>query len=306
MWLRAASAGHSACFLPAWSVQHRPLVHPIQQQERGPRRQQDRGSSILHRPPGKLRQTCLAQQDSEVPSDADFDWVARNEKQLRALPLAVGGLGVLAIVVNRIFSQGAKAAADAGFEGRAELLATALCAVLLLVGLQWLSVKPRALTQVEPIGKEIDWFDSKLPQAAREEIAWAWQAVQSCSRCRALVVLSQDACLAHLGVCKTDAPAGSARIGVMCRSALKSSKANNLANLARYPGAYEFGTYLPVNTQSVLIQPIGEEGILVMASDYQRGFGRVDQIWAESLAQKLDSALENHWPQNTAELAAAR
>ena len=44
--------------------------------------------------------------------------------------------------------QGAKAAADAGFEGRAELLATALCAVLLLVGLQWLSVKPRALTQV--------------------------------------------------------------------------------------------------------------------------------------------------------------
>lgn len=43
-------------------------------------------------------------------------------------------------------------------------------------------------------------------------------------------------------------------------------------------GAYEFGTYLPVNTQSVLIQPIGEEGILVMASDYQRGFGRVDQV----------------------------
>ena len=46
--------------------------------------------------------------------------------------------------------QGPGIAGSAGAESRAELLAVALCAVLLLVGLQWLSVKPRPLTQVVP------------------------------------------------------------------------------------------------------------------------------------------------------------
>ena len=43
-------------------------------------------------------------------------------------------------------------------------------------------------------------------------------------------------------------------------------------------GAFEFATYLPSNIQSVLVQPVGEDGVLVLGSDYQRGFGKVDQV----------------------------
>lgn len=43
-------------------------------------------------------------------------------------------------------------------------------------------------------------------------------------------------------------------------------------------GSAEFTTYLPINMQSVLVQPLGDEGVMVLGSDHQRGFGRVDQV----------------------------
>jgi hypothetical protein len=43
-------------------------------------------------------------------------------------------------------------------------------------------------------------------------------------------------------------------------------------------GRVEFTEYFPENTQGVLIQPVGDEGVLVAATDTQRGFGRLDQV----------------------------
>ncbi len=40
----------------------------------------------------------------------------------------------------------------------------------------------------------------------------------------------------------------------------------------------EFVRYLPENTQGVLVQPAGDMGVLVAATDTQRGFGRLDQV----------------------------
>lgn len=45
-------------------------------------------------------------------------------------------------------------------------------------------------------------------------------------------------------------------------------------------GRVEFTEYLPENTQGVLVQPVGDEGVLVVATDTQRGFGRLDQVRA--------------------------
>ena len=42
----------------------------------------------------------------------------------------------------------------------------------------------------------------------------------------------------------------------------------------------EFTEYFPENTQGVLVQPVGDEGVLVVATDTQRGFGRLDQVRA--------------------------
>ena len=46
-------------------------------------------------------------------------------------------------------------------------------------------------------------------------------------------------------------------------------------------GRVEFTAFFPENTQGVLVQPIGSEGILIAGSDTQRGFSRLDQVsWA--------------------------
>lgn len=73
---------------------------------------------------------------------------------------------------------------------------------------------------------------------------------------------------------------------------MSSEQGNYLANLALYPGRVEFTSFLPENTQAAIVQPIGNDGVLIAASNTQRGFTRLDQAWASTIADKLDTSLE--------------
>jgi hypothetical protein len=57
-------------------------------------------------------------------------------------------------------------------------------------------------------------------------------------------------------------------------------------------GRFEFLEYFPEKTQGVLVQPIGTEGVLVAATDTQRGFSRLDQaiIFAHHITDPLRAA----------------
>ena len=44
--------------------------------------------------------------------------------------------------------------------------------------------------------------------------------------------------------------------------------------------------------QGVAIQPIGDAGVLVAATDTVRGFSALDQAWLAAIADKLDATLE--------------
>ena len=52
----------------------------------------------------------------------------------------------------------------------------------------------------------------------------------------------------------------------------------SLIRLFPNAGRVEFTEYFPANTQGVLVQPVGDEGVLIVATDTQRGFGRLDQV----------------------------
>ena len=69
---------------------------------------------------------------------------------------------------------------------------------------------------------------------------------------------------------------------------LRQQEGNYLANLAPYPGRLEFQTYLPENTSAVLVRPVGEAGVLVVAGDSQRCFSPLDQAWVAAISDKLD------------------
>ena len=43
-------------------------------------------------------------------------------------------------------------------------------------------------------------------------------------------------------------------------------------------GRVEFTSFLPENTQAAIVQPIGNDGVLIAASNTQRGFTRLDQV----------------------------
>ena len=48
--------------------------------------------------------------------------------------------------------------------------------------------------------------------------------------------------------------------------------------LGNVQGRVEFTEYFPENTQGILVQPVGDEGVLMAATDTQRGFGSLDQV----------------------------
>jgi len=50
------------------------------------------------------------------------------------------------------------------------------------------------------------------------------------------------------------------------------------------------GFGLPQNSQAICCVAIGDERLLVLSADRQRGFTKVDQSWFELVAQKLDNA----------------
>lgn len=111
----------------------------------------------------------------------------------------------------------------------------------------------------------------------------------------------QGRCIAHLGKGPADPgykPAA-ARYGPICEAVIKQQEGNYLANLAPYPGRFEFHNYLPENTSAVLVRPVGESGVLVVAGDSQRCFAPLDQAWVAALSDKLDDVLEAYVPKGS-------
>ena len=155
----------------------------------------------------------------------------RYQRLLRVLPLAAGGMGIAAVLVNRLVS-GVRAAAPnvhvcfqavqhvtlspacshahacllqaaralqrvaceaacvtcmqiapvvdaSSAQSRADVLAIGLSAVLLLQGLQWLSLAPKPVTAVPPDADFVEWLDPALPAAARLELEWCATAFRS-------------------------------------------------------------------------------------------------------------------------------
>jgi hypothetical protein len=45
--------------------------------------------------------------------------------------------------------------------------------------------------------------------------------------------------------------------------------------------------YLPENTQGIICQPIGEQGVLILGANAPRSYTQQDEIWIAGIADKL-------------------
>ena len=202
---------------------------------------------------------------------------------LRRLPIIVGGLGAVLLLVNRIQSPQLTES-----QARADVLGVILSAVLILTGLIWQQVQPRTPDAVELIGEKGFILDPDLSDAVKTELAWASHLLLTNTVTRCVVVYYQGKILLRRGILGEKSEVTP---GAILKRVLEKHKAVYLVDLKVYPGRVEFD-YLPSNTQGVICQPIGEEGVLILGAHAPRSYTKQDEIWIAGIADKLAVTLK--------------
>ncbi|BAT56325.1 hypothetical protein NOS3756_53290 [Nostoc sp. NIES-3756] len=203
---------------------------------------------------------------------------------LRRLPLVVGGLGATLLLINRLLTPELT-----NSQARGDVLGVILSAVLILTGLIWQQVQPRSPDAVELIGEEGFELAADLPEAVKTELAWASHLLLTNTVTRSLVVYYQGKVLLRRGIL---APKGEVTPGPIVKRVLEKQKPIYLVALNVYPGRIEFD-YLPENTQGVICQPLGNEGVLILGANAPRSYTKQDENWVSGIADKLAVTLQS-------------
>jgi len=197
---------------------------------------------------------------------------------LRLLPIFAGGLGGLLLLVNRILTM---QLTDS--QARSDALGIIEGAVLILVGLIWQQIQARDPDTVTLVGSTGLEFAPELAEAVQTELAWASHLLLTNTATRSLVVYYNNKTLLRRGVFGENSQV---KPGAIVQRVLATSKPVYLVNLSLYPGKVEFD-YLPENTQGVICQPIGNQGVLILGANAPRSYTKQDEKWIEGIADKL-------------------
>ena len=204
---------------------------------------------------------------------------------LRLLPLFAGGLGASLLLVNRLTT-----AQLTDSQARSDALGVILSALLLLIGIIWQQIQPRSPETVTLIGKEGLEFNADLPDVVKTELAWASHLLLKNTVTRSLVVYYQDRVLLRRGILGANAQV---EPGKTLQRVLETNKPLYLVDLNLYPGRVEFD-YLPENTQGLICQPIGKQGVLILGANAPRSYTKQDETWIEGIADKLAETLNRY------------
>jgi len=197
---------------------------------------------------------------------------------LRLLPLFAGIVGGTVLMFNRF------ATADlTPSQARSDVMGVILSGVLILVGLIWQRVQPRLPDAVELIGREGLEFAPDLPESVKIELAWASHLLLTNTVTKSLIVYYRGEVLLRRGILRENSEV---KVSNIIKRVLETGKAVYLVNLNLYPAKIEFD-YLPENTQGLICQPIGKEGVLILAANAPRSYTKQDEIWIEGIADKL-------------------
>jgi Cofactor assembly of complex C subunit B, CCB2/CCB4 len=216
--------------------------------------------------------------DSSARTKGDRD------RWLRILPLAVGALVGTGLMINRLFTPQLLPS-----QARSDIAGVIACAVLILTGMLWQRVQPKIPDSVALVGIEGMEMSSDLSPSWQTELAWASHLLLTNTVTRSIVVYYQGQTIFRRGVL---APVAAVVPGVIVERVLKIHQPIYLVNLNIYPGRIEFN-YLPENTQGVICQPIGEQGVLILAANAPRSYTQQDEVWIAGIADKLAHTLSN-------------
>jgi hypothetical protein len=198
--------------------------------------------------------------------------------------LCIGlGLVSLALVVA---NQGLAPEVNPPLE-RAAVLASLLAVGLMLVGVLWTRAIPEASIRSELSGDQGLVLSADLPDALADELAWGSHMLLTASPAAVVLVIWRGQPLLRRGLLgpSTFAP------GAICQRAVEKQSAISLVDLKLYPGRQEFDALLP-GLPSVVVQPLGQDGLMLLGGWSARCFSRSDLAWVEGWAAKLRAGLE--------------
>jgi len=201
---------------------------------------------------------------------------------LRQLPFVVGGLAGILLLTNRMLTPQLTQS-----QARSDAVGVILSAVLILTGLLWQQVQPRSPDAVDLIGEQGFELLPGLPDEVKTELAWASHLLLTNTVTRSLVVFYQGKVLLRRGVLAVNPEV---KPGAILIRVLEKQKPVYLVDLKVYPGRIEFD-YLPENTQGVICQPIGNQGVLILGANAPRSYTKQDENWIEGIADKLANTL---------------
>jgi hypothetical protein len=158
---------------------------------------------------------------------------------------------------------------------------------LMLVAILWTRAVPLAPERVELEGTQGLELDPALPEALRQELAWGSQMLLTATPAATVLLHWRGRTLLQRGVLGS----GTFEPGTITERAWQTGKAIGLVNLKLYPGRAEFAG-LPEGIPSLIVQPMGDAGVLLLAGWSPRCFSRSDETWLEGWSLKLRTALE--------------
>ncbi len=202
---------------------------------------------------------------------------------LRLLPLVTGSLGGVLLLINRGLTP---SLLDS--QARSDALGVILSAILILVGLLWQRVQPLSPESVELIGERGFELSSELSDEVKTELAWATHLLLTNTVTRSVIIYYQGQVLLRRGILGKNS---TVQPGAIVQRVLEKHKPVYLVKLALYPGRFEFD-YLPENTQGVICQPIGKNGVLILGANTPRSYTKQDENWIEGIADKLAETLK--------------
>lgn len=206
---------------------------------------------------------------------------------LRQMPIVVGGLAGSLLMINRLLTP-----ALTNSQSRSDALGVIISAVLILTGLLWQRVQPKLPDAVQLLGTEGFELAPDLPELVKTELAWASHLLLTNTVTRSIVVWHNGKVLMRRGIL---ADQTEVKPGAILERVLKTQQPVYLVSLKLYPGKIEFD-YLPENTQGVICQPIGHQGVIILAANAPRSYTQQDETWIAGLADKLDNTLSQMVP----------
>jgi hypothetical protein len=198
------------------------------------------------------------------------------------LCLAAGVLGLMLCVANQWTAPELTPALE-----RAGVLSSLLAVGLMLVAILWTRAVPLAPERVDLVGEQGLRLEAGLPQALVQELGWGSQMLLTATPAASLLIHWRGVTLLRRGILAetTFTP------GAICERAWTTGRAIGLVNLKLYPGRAEFAG-LPEGIPSLIVQPIGQEGLILLAGWSPRCFSRSDEAWLEGWSLKLRTELE--------------